>query len=239
VIEYIEINGQPGYQPGLLVTDDKPGAIDFLAQKVWSPIEQDVEELDDGGKVHNFTLTSDDQEVTILFQFTTDFVENTRRIKMVPNSAKLTFGINNHVYRNQNASGLAIRVFVVGRGGVVDVNKDDSIGLDFTNQSGVNIDNDGETSRSFFTWDRFVTEGNEQKDIYVHSIGKDVDRSEANEYLSEDSRLHVSTIWFSVPNVTSFEWDPFFGMVDDLNHGSSVVISVMLSVFAVIALISL
>jgi len=238
VIEYVEVNNVTGYQPGRNPTDDHPGVIEFLLNKQWNPVQESVTQGTGTTQIHEFFATSSDGEVTFAYHFTTDFIETTNNTRMVPNSGKFSFSINNHVYTDPNAAGLAFRIFVINRGGIRTKSKTDTdTGLDLTNQGAVAVEDNGLT-RNFFTWNQFVTSLKGSFTLYNKTLDMDFDRTEADGDLKfGDATLHVSTIWFSVPRApgdtaTSFMWDPYFGVSDDNSASSVLLVSFILSLFA-------
>jgi len=231
VIEYEEKNGVPGYQPGLGINDDKPRAIDFLSTKQWNPITTTNTDVGDGATVHTFTASTVDGEVTFDIHFTTDYLVGPNRTVIVPHSAKFDFKITNHTYTDALASGLAFRVFVVARGRTREKAKTDTdTELDLEDQKAVSINDDG----SYFTWNNYVTERTQgDVTIYDHSLSYDADKTDANTLLTQDARLHVSTIWFSVPNrPVNLVWDPYVGFADNYNSATSAALSFALLLLA-------
>jgi len=240
VIEYVEVNNVTGYQPGRNPTDDHPGTIEFLINKKWNPVQESVTQGTGTSEIHEFFATSVDGEVTFAYHFTTDFVETTNNTRMVPNSGKFSFSVNNHVYVDPNAAGLAFRIFVISRGGIRSKSRTDTdTGLDLTNQGAVAV-NDNGLERNFFTWNQFVTSLKGDFTLYNKTMDVDFDRSEADGDLKfGDGAVHVSTIWFSVPRApgdtaTSLLWDPYFGVTEDNASASSLLLSLFVSLFAML-----
>jgi len=237
VIEYLENNNVTGYQPGPAATDDKPGAIEFLSQKTWKDVEASVTTGANGVEIHDFNAASTDGEIEFGFQFSTDFVvatNNNHTRQLVPHSGKFSFRVYNHTYTDANAAGLAFRVFVLSMGGTRTKSKTDTdTGLDMRNSSGVNVEYLGNFA-SFFTWDDFADDVTGSKlDVHAVSLGQDVDKDFANTNykLITDARIHVETIWFSVPHRTShIDWDPYFGVPDSNSAAASLLISLMLAI---------
>jgi len=227
VIEYVEVNNVTGYQPGPKPTDDHPGAIEFLANKKWNPIQESVTQGPGTAQIHEFFATSTDGEVEFAYHFTTDFVETMNNTRMVPNSGKFSFAVNNHVYTDPKAAGLAFRIFVISRGGLRNKTQTDTdTGLDLTNEGAVAIDDNG-FGGHFFTWNQFVSTLKGPFTVFNRTLDMDADRVEADTMFHfADNTLHVSTIWFSVvrqpgDTTASFAWDPYFGVVEDNTMSAS------------------
>jgi len=208
-------------------TTINPRAIDFLSSKRWNPIEITSTDLGGGATVHSFGATTVDGEVTFDIHFTTDYLVGPNRTVIVPHSAKFDFKITNHTYSDALADGLAFRVFVIARGTTRTKAKTDTdTELDLANQNALSINDDG----SYFTWNNYVTERTQgDVTIYNHSLSYDADRVDANTLLTVDTRLHVSTIWFSVPNrPVSLVWDPYVGFADNYNSATTAAVSFVL-----------
>jgi hypothetical protein len=238
VVEYREVNGVAGYQPGRNnLTDDYPGNIDFLGSKSWQPITETQETLEGGAVVHTFTAKSTDNVVEFGFHFTTDYIEGENSTRLVPHSGKFTFAVNNYVYSDPQAEGLALRVFVIARGGVRNKTKADSdTELNLTYKSGVNVGNEqGDYENSFFTWDDFVTDSDGNRvTVYNHQLSLDSERSDVTGLV--DAQLHATTIWFSIPGrPTTFEWDPEVGIVDPNSSSTTIFASLLLLCVCILA----
>jgi hypothetical protein len=236
VVEYKDVDGVDGYQPGNGDTAYKSGTTK-LNNVRWAPFVITSQAVDNATLYTASSTSTQPAYFTLSVQFSDASIKNSNGSIIDPSAFKFNFDLHNYVYSNVNATGIALRLMVISRGSVAPKSSTQTVptDVDLSNQTTYNVHGPNQALMgTYFAWENEVKSANGSVYVLHNKVG---DGGEDGDNSTVPINWQASAIWFSIPHqVTDFSWDPY-AMADDsviTSTSTSAAVAVVVELFIVV-----
>jgi hypothetical protein len=226
VVEYVEMNGIPGYQPSQDQLIHEYGLSGTIGNQ-WTSFNRNIINVNDDITVQSLTtsLGTSAGKFTFELLLTSDEVVSSAgstKTVLTPNSFKTTFSINNFVYLNPS-SRIAIGIVLFVKYGAVNVNTtsppsaDGNRPDDSTTLQSVALLPGNASQSGFFSWQRFVlgksASGEVTKTVTLIETGFSMATDTVLTRESDEVGFLMIRNHYSIyDRISYFSWDPSLGV---------------------------